>query len=383
MMQPTTPRLRPKIQRNEVSSMKIAASERFLWFILCLTAAASAVAEEPRELLARMNEALTSRNYDGIFAHQQGRKVEMLRIIHRVQDGRTMERLASLDGSGREFVRAGNELTCYLPDKRTVLVERLAGERPLLGNFPKFDESSTAFYDVEEIKRTRFLRRDTRVIAVNPRDEFRYGYRLWIDEETAMPLKTQLCDGRGRVIESLLVADLKMPKMIPDTAFKPDVSTEGFQWLRTERESTKDSSGNGALWSALKLPPGFRMTVRSTQVMPGQSSPVMHLVFSDGLASVSVFVEQASKAAGGAPAAPSSVQVGSSSAFSTEIGGRKVTALGDVPQVTVRTIANSMTPGGVPVPGTESAETRKPAESARTPMLPPPPALSLGSPPRR
>jgi sigma-E factor negative regulatory protein RseB len=279
----------------------------------------------------------------------------------------------------------GNELTRYLPDKRTVHDEKLAGDRPLLGNFPTFDETSTNFYDVAEIKRTRFLRRDTRVIAVNPRDEFRYGYRLWIDEETAMPLKTQLCDGRGRVIESLLVADLKMPRVIPDTAFKPDVSTEGFQWLRTERESTKESVGpSDALWSALKLPPGFRMTVRSTQVMPGQSSPVMHLVFSDGLASVSVFVEQArAAAAGAAPAAPSSVQVGSSSAFSTEINGRKVTALGDVPQVTVRTIANSMTPGGTPVPGTENSEARKAADSARTPMLPPPPALSLGSPPRR
>ena len=98
MMQPTTLRPTPKTRRSEVSSMKIAASERFLWFILCLTAAASAVAEEPRDLLARMNEALTSRNYDGIFAHQQGRKVEMLRIIHRVQDGRTMERPAYVVG---------------------------------------------------------------------------------------------------------------------------------------------------------------------------------------------------------------------------------------------------------------------------------------------
>jgi sigma-E factor negative regulatory protein RseB len=341
---------------------KISNSDRFAWLIVGLAVTASAVAEEPRELLERMNEALTTRNYDGVFAHQQGRKVEMLRIIHRVQDGKTMERLASLDGSGREFVRAGNELTCYLPDKRTVLVERSAAERPLLGNFPKFDEASTSFYDVAEIKRTRFLGRSTRVIAVNPRDEFRYGYRLWIDEEHAMPLKTQLCDGRGRVIESLLVADLKMPKVIPDTAFRPDVSTEGFQWLRTERETpAREVAQNGALWSALKLPPGFRMTVRSSQVMPGSNSPVAHLVFSDGLASVSVFVAEATS--GPAPQ-PSSVQVGSSSAFSTVVDGRKITALGEVPQVTVRTIANSM-----------KSEVSKPSS-------PPPPGLSLGAPPR-
>jgi len=343
----------------------IRSSERLAWLVVGLVAAASAVAEEPRELLQRMNEALTARNYDGIFVHQQGRRVETLRIIHRVQDGRTMERLASLDGSGREFVRAGNELTCYLPDKRTVLVERLAGERPLLGNFPKFDESSSAFYDVREIKRTRFLRRDTRVIAVNPRDEFRYGYRLWVDDETAMPLKTQLCDGRGRVIESLQVADLKLPKVIPDTAFKPDVSTEGFQWLRTERESTKEVASNGALWNALKLPPGFRMTVRSSQVMPGSSNPVAHLVFSDGLASVSVFVETQTPAAAAQVTESSAVQVGSSSAFSTVVEGRKVTALGDVPQVTVRTIANSMKSGAKP-------------EVSNAPA----PALSLGAPRR-
>jgi sigma-E factor negative regulatory protein RseB len=348
---------------------KLRSTDRFAWLVVGLVAAASAVAEEPRELLERMNEALTTRNYDGVFAHQQGRKVEMLRIIHRVQDGKTMERLASLDGSGREFVRTGSELTCYLPDKRTVLVERSAAERPLLGNFPKFDENSTAFYDVEEIKRTRFLGRSTRVIAVNPRDEFRYGYRLWIDEEHAMPLKTQLCDGRGRVIESLLVADLKMPRTIPDIAFKPDVSTEGFQWLRTEREATtREVAQNDALWNAIKLPPGFRMTVRSSQVMPGSSSPVAHLVFSDGLASVSVFVGEATT--GPAPA-PSAVQLGSSSAFSTTVGGRKVTALGEVPQVTVRTIANSLRADGGAKP-----DAAKPASS-------PPPALSLGGTPRR
>jgi sigma-E factor negative regulatory protein RseB len=358
--------MQSRIRKPMSSKMlrKVHHRERFAWLILGLAAAASAVAEEPRELLARMNEALTSRNYDGIFAHQQGRnKVEMLRIIHRVKDGMTMERLASLDGSGREFVRDGNELVCYLPDKRTVLVEKRAGERPLLGNFPRFDASSAEFYDVAELKRMRFLRRDTRVIAVNPRDEFRYGYRLWIDEETAMPLKTQLCDGRGRVIEQLLVADLKLPKVIPDTAFKPDVSTEGFQWLRTERETpSKEVAQNGALWSALKLPPGFRMTVRSTQVMPGSNSPVAHLVFSDGLASVSVFVGEA---ATGPAQQPSSVQLGSSSAYSAIVEGRKVTALGDVPQVTVRTIANSIKP------------------EATTPSAAPPPALSLGAPPRR
>ena len=75
-------------------------------------------------------------------------------------------------------------------------------------------------------------RRDTRVITVTPKDEFRYGYRLWIDESTAMPLKTQLCDAHGHVIEQIVFASLTLSSRIPDTAFKPEVSTEGFQWVR-------------------------------------------------------------------------------------------------------------------------------------------------------
>ena len=97
-------------------------SERLAWFVFGLVVASIASAQEPRLWLERMNQALTGRNYDGVFSHWQDGKVEMLHIVHRNQNGAVTERLASLDGSGREFIRTGNELTCYLPDKRTVLV---------------------------------------------------------------------------------------------------------------------------------------------------------------------------------------------------------------------------------------------------------------------
>lgn len=325
-------------------------SERFTWGLFALVISAVAVAaDEPRQWLERMNQALTSSDYEGVFSHWQDGKVEMLRIIHRVKNGEVRERLVSLDGSGREFIRNGTELACYLPDKRTVLVEKRADQNPLLGNFPTFDESSTEFYDVQEVKRTRFNRRNTRIISVTPKDEFRYGYRLWIDDSTAMPIRTQLCDSRGRVIEQVVFSDLTFNAHIPDSAFKPEVSTEGFQWLRTEPSSNPVlAAGGPALWNALKLPPGFRMTVRAAQVMPGSQDPVAHLVFSDGLASVSVFVEahQAPQLPEGqAPPAPGVARFGSSSAFSTVIEGHKVTAVGEVPPETVKAIANSVKSG--------------------------------------
>ena len=99
------------------------ASESWRWRS-AVSPRGSVLAEEPARWLERMNQALTTRNYDGTFSHWHGGQVEMLRIIHRVQDGTVSERLASLDGSGREFIRTGASLACYLPDKRTVVVEQ-------------------------------------------------------------------------------------------------------------------------------------------------------------------------------------------------------------------------------------------------------------------
>lgn len=301
----------------------------------------AAPAATPVEWLERMNRALTTRNYDGTFSHWQGGTVETLRIIHRLQDGQVSERLVSLDGSGREFIRNGSSLSCYLPDRHTVLVEQRPAQESLVG-IPTVNGQTATFYDISEVARMRLNRRDTHVISVAPRDQFRYGYRLWIDDSTAMPLKTQLCDTDGRVIEQLVFASLKMAARIPDSAFRPDVSTEGFQWLRNDAAPSVAALPPASVWSALKLPPGFRMMTRGPQTLPGSAAPVDHLVFSDGLASVSVFVETRSAEGAGAAAEVRSARVGSSSAFSTVSDGYKITAVGEVPPATVRFFATQV-----------------------------------------
>jgi sigma-E factor negative regulatory protein RseB len=320
---------------------------------LAWTVAAATAAEDgaprnspdftPTQWLERMDHALTTRNYDGTFSRWQGGRVEMLRIIHRVQDGTVSERLASLDGSGREFIRTGASLACYLPDRRTVLVEERPAEEPLVG-FPTVNDQTASFYDIREVGHTRLNRRVTHVITVSPKDEYRYGYRLWIDDTTAMPLKSQLADAHGQVMEQIVFANLTLSSRIPDTAFRPEISTAGFQWLRNDAAAHLPP---GAAWSATNLPPGFRMTVRSAQVLPGTAGPVDHLVFTDGFASVSVFVQR-EPAPSGPPPAPESATVGSSSAFSTVVDGHKITAVGEVPPATVRFIASQVKAQGAP-----------------------------------
>jgi sigma-E factor negative regulatory protein RseB len=306
-------------------------------------------ADDPRDWLQRMNKALATRNYDGTFFHISGGRVETMRIVHRVRSGRVTERLQSLDGSGREFVRANDELTCYLPDQHTVLVEPRQDRGPFLGSLPQFDATVSDFYRIEALPGTHIMGRPARVIAVNPKDQFRFGYRLWLDEKTAMPLKTQLCDSRGQVIEQIFFARLDMPESIPDSDLAPTVHTDGMRWVR-QGPSVDNASAALAAYRASQLPPGFRLTLQGAQTLGGASAPASHLVYSDGLATVSVFVEQSSSDAGvaAAPDSPSQppmqglARVGSGYAFSTVVQGHQVTAVGEVPAQTVEFIAHSV-----------------------------------------
>ena len=108
-------------------------------------------ADDPRDWLDKMNQALATRNYDGTFFHLSEGRVETMRIVHRVKAGLVTERLQSLDGSGREFVRNNDELTCYLPDQHTVLVEPRQVRGPFLGSLPRFGSDVDQFYLIESL----------------------------------------------------------------------------------------------------------------------------------------------------------------------------------------------------------------------------------------
>jgi sigma-E factor negative regulatory protein RseB len=308
----------------------------------CVTAAYGAD-DDARQWLARTDEALATRNYQGVFVHEHAGHTETLRVIHRVVGDVVSERLLSMDGSGREFIRRGTELTTYLPDRHLVLVENSPDKSLLLSGLPRVDASTASQYEVRMLEHTRVSGRDAVLIAVTPMDALRYGYRLWVDAATGMPLKTQLRDDHGDVLEQIVFTDLRLPAHIADSLLEPAVDARNYRWVRRDHDVDVASLGARITWQAGALPPGFRMTASSTQMLPGGSSPVEHLVFSDGMASVSVFVEPQS---GATPAHDDAARLGSSSAYSTIIEGYRVTAVGEVPLDTVRTIAQAVHASG-------------------------------------
>lgn len=322
---------------------------------------AHAAEQDPRAWLERMREALATRNYYGLFTHTTNGQSETMRIVHRVDGAETRERLVSLDGSGREIVRTANEVHVYLPDRRVVLVEPRSDQGSLINAFPVASPRVDALYELQVSPGSRILGRDVQVLDIRPRDRLRYGYRLWLDAETAMPLRSVVADGSGRVVELIHFTRLEMPERIDPSATEASVDASGFQWIRTGRgPATSAAAATAAAWRPMKLPPGFRLVGSRIQTMPGVPIPVQHLIFSDGFASVSVFIEPGTSAG---PAPPEATSVGSANAFSTSIQGHVVTAVGEVPPDTVRDIAVSVAPVTAVTPAAPGASEPLPVQS--------------------
>ncbi len=309
---------------------------------MLVAAPALAYGATARAWLEKMSRALATRDYEGTFFHVSGGRVETMRIVHRYRHGRVTERLESLDGAGREYVRSSDgRLICYMPDEHTVLVETRPAGSPFLRIMPKFGAAVDRFYRIRELPDARLLGHRVKVIAVDPKDQYRYGYRLWIDRKSAMPLKTQLRDSRGRVLEQILFATLKMPKRIPDKALEANVPRTGMHWI--VQGPTGGTSAGAAALRPVALPPGFRLTAAGAQTIGAAGRPAEHLVYSDGLATVSLFVEQrAPHAAAARPPMHGLARLEAGFAFSTMVEGHQVTAIGEVPAQTVEFIAHSV-----------------------------------------
>jgi sigma-E factor negative regulatory protein RseB len=316
---------------------------QFAWLLCALPVAA--LAEDARQWLARMEQAVESTSYEGTFVHMAGDSIETMHVIHRSVDGEVSERLYSRDQPGREILRHNDKVTCIFADQRTVLVERRRDRHgaPLLGALPKDSSEVDSWYEFRSAGDGRKIGRAARIIEIRPRDGFRYGHRLWLDHLTAMPLKIQLLDQRGAAVEQIQFVSMVMPAEISDARLQAGIEVEGFSWYEHDR-SPVDFVGADApavTWVVEDPPPGFRLTESRVRTLPGADHAVEHMVYSDGLASVSVFVEPAEATD---QALSGLSKMGAAHAFTIILEEQQITAVGEVPPVTVERIARSVRP---------------------------------------
>ena len=179
--------------------------------LLLVLLGGQAAAQEARDWLERMSRAVEDLNYRGTFVHVLDGTAEQLQIVHRNADGQSGERILSLLGAGREIVRQGDRVQGIFPDRRIVSFETRSDVSALVSALPSTTAELEPHYEIKLGGVARVAERPVQVLEIKPRDEFRYGYMLWLDRETAMPLQSQLIDEQGQVVEQILFTDIEIP----------------------------------------------------------------------------------------------------------------------------------------------------------------------------
>lgn len=291
---------------------------------------------EPNEWLSRMGAAVQTTSYEGTVIRIEDGKAEALKVVHTMSDGVIRERVVAQEGNGIEIIRNGNEVHCILPDRQSVLVEEWDDQSTLFSTLPTSEVRFGSEYDVSIVREERVAGRQTILIAIRPHDGYRYGHRIWLDTETAFPLQTQLISEDGMALEQVKFADISLNKTIEASALAPSYSTENFRWLT--QPSRHNSHALETEWASTEMPQGFEAVSTHGEIMPGSEAVVTHIMYSDGLASVSVFVAPADSSVSEGPS-----RVAGSNSYSVVIDGHRVTAVGEVPAKTVEQIATTMT----------------------------------------
>jgi sigma-E factor negative regulatory protein RseB len=313
-----------------------------LAFFLLILAPSVHAADDARAWLMKMNQAAHTLNYSGSFVYQHGDQLESMRILRKVQGGLVRERLMSLNGAAREVIRTDQEVRCYLPDENTVVVEhRRAEARSFPSLLPQSLRNLDKNYAIALGHSARVVDRDAQEVMISPRDNYRYGYQLWADKESGLLLKANLVDDKGKVIEQFMFTSVELGGTIPDSAFEPRDAGKGYVWYREDKASAA-STGAGKEWEVKRLPPGFTLSMHMTRKIPNRKTPVEHMIYSDGLAVVSVFVEKLENEQPASGNAGDVMNIGAVHARGVNIGTHQVTVVGEVPVITVDLIGESV-----------------------------------------
>jgi sigma-E factor negative regulatory protein RseB len=314
-----------------------------LIIIVCLSFFGTSVFAETEamKMLERMGNAAKQLNYEGVFAYQTGKNLQSIRIIHRADEQGEIERLVSLNGSAREVIRTNDLVTCIFPEGKRIHVNR----RPLGRGFPsdllRRLDSATPYYDVVKGKSGRVADRLADELIIKPIDDYRYGFRLWVDKTTDLLLKSELLAENGDVLETFAFSTVDIDILITDEQLQPKIIGKEMTWNRSEPDTGPNMAASKGVssWQVLWLPEGFSLVAQQSRLKAKNGAAVEQRVYSDGLSSVSIFIEKIkarhSHLHGGST-------MGAVNAFGTIVDAHFVTVVGEVPLQTVEKIGASI-----------------------------------------
>ncbi|WP_395602033.1 MucB/RseB C-terminal domain-containing protein [Pseudomonas sp. A1230] len=297
------------------------------WFVV------PAHADEAQDWLIRLGQAEQQQSFHGTFVYERNGSFSTHNIWHRVQNGQVRERLLQLDGSAQEVVRIDGHTQCV----SGTLIAGL-GDSPNAAARPLDPKKLKNWYELAVVGKSRVAGRDAVIVSLTPRDQHRYGFELHLDKETGLPLKSLLLNDKGQLLERFQFTSLDTDNVPTDKDLLADSDCKVITLDSDKASAVKTAQ----VWHSDWLPPGFELTSSTSHKDPKTKVQVNSLMYDDGLARFSVFLEPLN----GATVTDTRTQLGPTVAVSRRLttpeGEIMVTVVGEIPIGTAERIALSM-----------------------------------------
>lgn len=295
-------------------------------------------ASRAMKLIQNMSDAMHQKNYSGDFVYVNGDQLESMTISHMRLDNGVKQRLLSLNGEAREVIRDDENLTCVWPDSKKVVQDNRNDNTfsPLW--IPEDVERLSKFYDFRIIGEDRVADRQCIVLTVIPKDKMRYGMKIWIDDKEHYLLKSLLSTADGQILEQMMFTRISSKPVGEELNLAiPAKIPQSFELVASHTVAKNEQSLPDNRWKFNQLPQGFWMDTAYKKPSEVDGEFLHHLVFTDGLASVSLFIEKQTK-----QSLLGKSSMGAINAYGILINDYAVTAVGEVPEQTVQQLVTAV-----------------------------------------
>jgi sigma-E factor negative regulatory protein RseB len=297
------------------------------------------------EWLQRMHEAsLKKRSFIGTLVQSSKEGMSSARIWHTCDGSSQIERVEALSGAPRSTIRQDGKLVTFIPELKLARVER-RDDAPSVGGsasaFPDLLKSGAhqipEFYSVKSLGSERIAGLEADVVQLSPRDTLRYGYRIWTERKSALVLKMQTLDANGAVLEQTAFSELQLDAPVKADKLKGMMKpAEGWKVEQTEMVKTTAAAEG---WTLKATVPGFKGVSCHKRSGSQAAGETIQWVFSDGLATVSLFLEAYDKAR---HAQEGVASTGATNSLFRRMQDHFLIAVGEVPPQTLRSFAQAL-----------------------------------------
>ncbi|HEY6897695.1 MAG TPA: MucB/RseB C-terminal domain-containing protein [Rhodocyclaceae bacterium] len=315
---------------------------RWLFLSLCCLVAAPVWAQatpDPLQWLQRVATSAERLNYSGVFVYRSGGNTETSRIAHFADGDHEFEHIEMLDGSPREVVRDRDEVKCYLPEYRLVVVEHRNARRAFPAMLPAGLAGLTDFYVFRKGVAGRVAGHETQAIVVEPRDELRYGRQFWVDTASGLLLKASLIDDKGETRENFSFTEVKIGIPLDREQIRNGAKPQGSDW-RVQNVRSVEFKPDESPWVFRNMLPGFRVVSGMRRQVRPDAPEVTHMMLTDGLGAISVFIEP--QVAGKARAEGGVFSMGALNVYRRPLGEFQLMVMGDVPMLALKRLGDGL-----------------------------------------